>query len=45
MCEHNETLQRARHELEQMWGRGVIDYGKLKQLLETTTGETNELHL
>lgn len=35
MCEHNETLQKARHELDLMWGKGVIDYGRLKELLDT----------
>lgn len=40
MCEHNETLQRARHELDLMWGRGVIDYGRLKELLDQ--GDTHE---
>jgi phage tail tape-measure protein len=35
MCEANETLQKAAYELEQMWGRGVIDYARMKQLLTT----------
>lgn len=34
MCEANETLNRARYALDQMWGRGVIDYPRLKELLE-----------
>jgi hypothetical protein len=35
MCEANETLQKAAYELEQMWGRGLIDYSALKKLLNT----------
>lgn len=39
MCEHNETLQRARYELDIMLGKGLIDIGKLKQLLNTNHGD------
>jgi len=35
MCEANETLQKAAYELDQMWGKGLIDYAKLRQLLNT----------
>jgi phage tail tape-measure protein len=35
MCEANETLQKAAYELDQMWGKGLIDYSKLRQLLNT----------
>lgn len=36
MCEATETLTRARFELDLMLGNGVIDIGRMKQILNTT---------
>ena len=36
MCEADETLAKARYELANMLGNGVIDLGRLKQLLNTS---------
>jgi hypothetical protein len=36
VCEATETLTRARYELDLMLGNGVIDIGRLKQILGTT---------
>lgn len=44
MCEANETLQKAAYELGQMWTRGVWDYPKLKQLLETNCDHQEDAH-
>ena len=33
MCEANETLNRARYELEIMIGNQHLDYGKLRTIL------------
>ena len=33
MCEHADQLRRVQYELETMWGNGILDYPKLKNLL------------
>jgi hypothetical protein len=39
MCEENETLQRLRYELDLMWGNGVVNIARLKQLAGTDCQE------
>lgn len=44
MCEANEQLQQARYELDIMIGKGVLDYGRLKQILSQGEHETGANH-
>lgn len=37
MCEHREALQKAAYELDQQRGNGIINLGKLRHMLDTTT--------
>jgi len=42
VCEANETLNRARYELELMIGNQHLDYGKLRTILNQPCKEDHE---
>jgi hypothetical protein len=44
MCEANETLQRLRYELDLMWGNGVDNLARHKQLAGTDGPHHQEGH-